>query len=210
MNRDIRSYVLRQGRTTAAQKRALDELLPKYGIAFPQPIRSDKPLVLEIGSGMGETTAAIAQAHPETDFVAVEVHGPGVGSLLNRIERDRIPNLRVVRHDAVPVLEQMVADGSLAGVHVFFPDPWPKKRHHKRRLVQPAFVALLARKLAAGGIVHLATDWPDYAEQMELVLIDQPLFQPVKSGLVDRPQTKFESRGRRLGNPIRDLYFRRR
>jgi tRNA (guanine-N7-)-methyltransferase len=210
MVREIRSYVLRQGRTTPAQKRALEELMPKYGVAFSRPIHSQKPLVLEIGSGMGETTAAIAAAHPEIDFVAVEVHGPGVGSLLNRIDKEKLGNLRVVRHDAVEVLERMVGDGSLAGVQVFFPDPWPKKRHHKRRLVQPAFVALLARKLAAGATVHLATDWPDYAEQMDLVFAAEPLFQPVEQGLVERPQTKFEARGRRLGNPIRDLYFRRR
>ncbi len=184
--------------------------MPKYGIAFPEPIHGTKPLVLEIGSGMGETTAAIAKAYPDTEFVAVEVHGPGVGSLLNRIDKDRLANLRVVRHDAAEVLERMVADGSLAAVHVFFPDPWPKKRHHKRRLVQPAFVALLARKLAPGGVAHLATDWPDYAEQMEQVFSGEPLFQPVQNGLVERPQTKFEARGRRLGNPIRDLYFRRR
>jgi tRNA (guanine-N7-)-methyltransferase len=210
LNKDIRSYVLRQGRTTPAQKRALEELLPKYGIAFPQPITSSKPLVVEIGSGMGETTAAIAQAHPGTEFVAVEVHGPGVGSLLNRIERDGIANLRVVRHDAVPVLEQMVADGSLAAVHIFFPDPWPKKRHHKRRLVQPPFVSLLKNKLGAGGIVHLATDWPDYADHMAAVFSGSELFEEIGKGLFERPQTKFETRGRRLGNPIRDLYFRRR
>ena len=184
--------------------------MPKYGIAFPQPIRSDKPLVLEIGSGMGETTGAIAQAHPETDFVAIEVHGPGVGSLLNRIARDGIRNLRVVRHDAVPVLEQMVADGSLAGVHIFFPDPWPKKRHHKRRLLQPPFVSLLQNKLGDGGIVHLATDWPDYADHMAAVFSENEMFEKTGKGLFVRPQTKFETRGRRLGNPIRDLYFRRR
>jgi len=184
--------------------------MPKYGIAFPQPVRSDKLLVLEIGSGMGETTAAIAAAHPELDFVAVEVHGPGVGSLLNRIHQEKIRNLRIVRHDAVEVLQQMLVDGSLAGVHVFFPDPWPKKRHHKRRLVQPPFAALLARKLAAGGVVHLATDWPEYAEQMDSVFSNDALFQAAVKGLVERPQTKFETRGRRLGNPIRDLYFQRR
>jgi len=209
LNREIRSYVLRQGRTTPAQKRALDVLFPKYGIAFPESIRSGKPLVLEIGSGMGETTAAIAAAHPEMDFVAVEVHGPGVGSLLNRIDKEKLANLRVVRHDAVEVLEQMVSDGSLAGVHVFFPDPWPKKRHHKRRLAQPAFVALLARKLAPGAVVHLATDWPDYAKHMESVFAGEPLFQPAQKGLVERPQTKFEARGRRLGHAICDLYFKR-
>jgi len=202
--------VLRQGRTTPAQQRALEQLLPRYGVAFPQPLRSGKPLVLEIGSGMGETTAAIAQAHPELDFVAVEVHGPGVGSLLNRVESMALQNLRVVRHDAVEVLERMVGDETLAGIHLFFPDPWPKKRHHKRRLVQPAFASLMARKLRAGGVLHAATDWPDYAEHMSVVLSEEPLLQPADRGLVERPATKFESRGRRLGHPIRDLFFRRR
>jgi tRNA (guanine-N7-)-methyltransferase len=201
---------LRQGRTTAAQQRALDELLPKYGIAFGQPIRSESPLVLEIGSGMGETTAAIAAARPEVDFVAVEVHGPGVGSLLNRIEADGLKNLRVVRHDAVEVLSEMVADESLAAIHLFFPDPWPKKRHHKRRLVREDTAALMARKLAAGGILHAATDWPDYAEHMNAVLADEPLLEPAERGYAERPVTKFESRGQRLGHSIRDLYFRRR
>ena len=210
MTSEIRSYVLRQGRTTPAQKRALDELLPKFGIPFPGRIESGKPLVLEIGSGMGETTAAIAAAHPEADFVAVEVHGPGVGSLLNRIHQERISNLRVVRHDAVEVLQGMIEDGSLAAVHIFFPDPWPKKRHHNRRLVQPPFSALLARKLAPGGIVHLATDWPDYAEQMAGVFAADDAFEASERGFAERPQTKFEARGRRLGHPIRDLYFRRR
>ena len=211
MNRPIRSYVLRQGRTTSAQKRALEELLPRYGIAFSsQPISSSRPLVLEIGSGMGETTLAIAKAHPEVDFVAAEVHGPGVGSLLNGIARESLANVRVVRHDALDVLEQMIADGSLAAIHLFFPDPWPKKRHHKRRLVQPPFAALAARKLAPGGILHAATDWPEYADWMQEVFSAEPLFQPVEEGLVKRPATKFENRGRRLGHPIRDLYFRRR
>jgi tRNA (guanine-N7-)-methyltransferase len=217
LNREIRSYVLRQGRTTPAQKRALEELLPEYGIAFSERLlsreeifRRKAPLVLEIGSGMGDTTAAMAQAHPEADFIAVEVHGPGVGSLLNRIEKDRLSNIRVVRHDAVAVLERMVPDGALAAVHIFFPDPWPKKRHHKRRLVQPSFVLLLKEKLSAGGIVHLATDWPDYAEQMETVFSGSVFFEKAESGLMDRSATKFEARGKRLGNPIRDLYFRRR
>jgi len=166
--------------------------------------------VLEIGSGMGETTAAIAAAHPELDFVAVEVHGPGVGSLLNRIEAQQLGNLRIVRHDAIEVLERMVGDASLAALHLFFPDPWPKKRHHKRRLVQPDFAALAARKLMMGGILHAASDWPDYAEHMAAVLAAEPLLEPAQSGLVARSVTKFESRGRRLGHPIRDLFFRRR
>ncbi|HEX7053059.1 MAG TPA: tRNA (guanosine(46)-N7)-methyltransferase TrmB [Burkholderiales bacterium] len=168
------------------------------------------PLVLEIGSGMGETTAAIAAAHPEADFVAVEVHGPGVGSLLQRIETQKLANLRVIRHDAMEVLERMVEDGSLAAIHLFFPDPWPKKRHHKRRLVQPDTAALMARKLAPGGVLHAATDWPDYAEHMAAVLGAEPLLEEAAGGFVRRPETKFESRGKRLGHPIRDLYYRRR
>ena len=211
MIRPIRSYVLRQGRTTPAQKRALEELLPKYGIAFSdRKISSSKPLVLEIGSGMGETTIEIAKAHPEADFVAVEVHGPGVGSLLNAIRRENLSNVRVVRHDALDVLEHMIADGALAAIHLFFPDPWPKKRHHKRRLVQPAFAALAARKLAHGGILHAATDWPEYAEQIAAVFRDHPAFEESGSGFAARPVTKFEARGRRLGHPVRDLVFRRR
>jgi len=211
--RPIRSYVLRQGRTTPAQKRALDELFPKYGLPFSgEKLTSPRhaPLVLEIGSGMGETTIAIARAHSEADFVAVEVHGPGVGSLLNAIEREGLANVRVIRHDAVEVLEQMVGDASLAAIHLFFPDPWPKKRHHKRRLVQPETATLMARKLAPGGILHAATDWPDYAEQMAAVFGAEPLLEPSERGFAARPVTKFESRGQRLGHPIRDLHFRRR
>ena len=159
---------------------------------------------------MGETTAAIAKARPEIDFIAVEVHGPGVGSLLNRLAAGELGNLRVIRHDAAEVLEHMIDDGMLAAVHLFFPDPWPKKRHHKRRLVQPPFAALVANKLTPGGVLHAATDWPDYAEQMRAVLSDEPLLAPASAGLVARPVTKFETRGRRLGHPIQDLYFRRR
>jgi tRNA (guanine-N7-)-methyltransferase len=217
LSRPIRSYVLRQGRTTPAQTRGLDELFPKYGVAFceshiiPHAVFGRAaPLVLEIGSGMGETTAAIAQAHPDTDFIAVEVHGPGIGSLLNRIEKDALLNLRVIRHDAVQVLQHMIADGSLSAIHLFFPDPWPKKRHHKRRLVQPDFVRLAARKLAPGGVFHAATDWPEYAEQMLAVFSEEKSLAPSDSGLFPRPATKFEARGRRLGHPIRDLFFRRR
>ncbi|OGA07595.1 MAG: tRNA (guanosine(46)-N7)-methyltransferase TrmB [Betaproteobacteria bacterium RIFCSPHIGHO2_12_FULL_69_13] len=217
MSRPIRSYVLRQGRTTPAQRRALDGLFPKYGLPFSaRPIDSAAvfgrraPLVLEIGSGMGETTAEIAATQPQRDFIAVEVHGPGVGSLLNRIAAAGLTNLRVVRHDAAEVLEHMIADGGLAAIHLFFPDPWPKKRHHKRRLVQPAFAALAARKLAPGGLLHAATDWPDYAERMLAVLRAEPLLEEAPAGSAARPVTKFESRGLRLGNPVRDLAFRRR
>lgn len=217
MTRPIRSYVLRQGRTTPAQQRALETLLPRFGISFgDSPIATEHvfgrkaPLVLEIGSGMGETTAEIAAAHPEADFIAVEVHGPGVGSLLNRIESKGLRNLRVIRHDAIEVLARMVPDEALAALHLFFPDPWPKKRHHKRRIVQPEFAALAARKLAPGGILHAATDWPEYAEHMAAILEAQPLLEAAEEGFVQRGATKFESRGRRLGHPIRDLYYRRR
>ena len=213
MNRPIRSFVLRQGRTTPAQGRALEQLYPKYGIAFSdQKIASARnaPLVIEIGSGMGETTIEIAKGHPETDFIAIEVHGPGVGSLLNRIEAEKLANLRVVRHDAVEVLERMVPDGALAAIHLFFPDPWPKKRHHKRRLVQPAFASLVAGKLRGGGIVHAATDWPDYAEQIAAVFSANSSFVKSEGGFASRPATKFEKRGLRLGNPVRDLVFIRR
>ena len=218
--RPVRSYVLRQGRISPAQQRALEELHPRYGIAFTgRPIDAEEifrrtaPLVLEIGSGMGETTAAIAQARPETDFVAVEVHGPGVGGLLKKIAELGLTNLRVIRHDASAVLEQMIGDATLDGMHIFFPDPWPKERHHKRRLVQPPFVALMARKLKRGGYVHLATDWEEYAEQMLAVLSVEPLLKNSADAFAPRPAyrpvTKFEARGLKLGHPVRDLIFRR-
>ena len=165
--------------------------------------------MLEIGSGMGETTAEIAQQNPAIDFIAIEVHGPGVGSLLKKIDALSLTNVRVIRHDAVAVLEQMIADEVLAGLHLFFPDPWPKKRHHKRRLVQAPLAALAARKLAPGGYFHAATDWPEYAEQMDAVLSAEPLFE--KAGQAKtRPVTKFERRGIGLGHPVRDLLFLRK
>jgi tRNA (guanine-N7-)-methyltransferase len=216
LKRGIRSYVLRQGRTTPAQHRALEELMPAYGIPYRPEILDPAaifgrraPLLLEIGSGMGETTARIAAARPEADFIAVEVHAPGVGSLLKRIDEQGLENLRVIRHDAVEVLEHMIADGSLAGIHLFFPDPWPKKRHHKRRLVQPAFAALAARKLAPGGVLHAATDWPEYAAQMAEVFDAEPLLVRAAETRT-RPSTKFEQRGVKLGHEVRDLVYRRR
>ena len=217
MNREIRSYVLRQGRTPPSQQRALDELLPRFGLAYVEaPIDPARvfgrraPLVVEIGSGMGETTAAIAQARPEADFIAVEVHGPGVGALLKRIGELGLANLRVVRHDAVQVLEHMIPDGSLAGLHLFFPDPWPKKRHHKRRIVQPKFAALAARKLAPGGVFHAATDWPEYAIHIDEVLSAEPTLRKQDERAGDRPTTKFERRGLKLGHPVRDLRYVKR
>ena len=216
MNREIRSYVLRQGRTSPAQKRAIDELLPKFGISyadrflkFREIFERTAPVILEIGSGMGETTAQIAAEHPETDYIAIEVHGPGVGSLLKKIAALELKNLRIIRHDAMDVLEKMIPDGSLAGIHLFFPDPWPKKRHHKRRIVQAPFAALAARKLAPGGYFHAATDWPEYAAHMDAVLSAEPLFEKT-TGEKSRPVTKFERRGIGLGHPVRDLLCLRR
>ena len=186
MKREIRSYVLRQGRTTPSQKNSLGKLLPVFGIPFSNEFIAPAstfgraaPLVVEIGSGMGETTAAIAQSNPDTDYIAIEVHGPGVGSLLKKIASLGLTNLRLVRHDAVEVLGQMIPDAALAGLHLFFPDPWPKKRHHKRRLVQPLFVALAARKLAPGGYFHAATDWPEYATQIDEVFSSSSFFEKI-------------------------------
>jgi len=216
VRRTVRSYVLRQGRVTAAQERALAQLMPVYGIEFKDALLRpvvvfgrEAPLVLEIGSGMGETTASIARNRPDTDFIAVEVHSPGIGSLLKLIEKEQLKNVRVLRHDALEVLEKMIPDGALAGIHLFFPDPWPKKRHHKRRLVQPAFAALAARKLAPGGYLHAATDWEDYASQMVEVLMAEPGLRRDNDAHA-RPSTKFELRGLKLGHKVHDYLFRRR
>ncbi|HVE51149.1 MAG TPA: tRNA (guanosine(46)-N7)-methyltransferase TrmB [Casimicrobiaceae bacterium] len=218
--RPVRSFVLRQGRTSAAQKRALVELLPRYGIPFqPTPLDYAKtfgraaPVILEIGFGMGETAAAVAAALPQSDFLGIEVHGPGVGSLLNRIEAMNLRNLRVIRHDAVEVIDAMIAPDSLAGIHIYFPDPWPKKRHHKRRLLKPAFVRALAQRLAPGGYLHAATDWEDYAHEMLATLSAEPSLANTEDGFASRPSwrplTKFESRGLTLGHAVFDLVFRR-
>jgi tRNA (guanine-N7-)-methyltransferase len=219
--RPVRSFVLRQGRTSPAQQRALEALLPRFGIrASPAPLDFHAifgrraPVVLEIGFGMGETTAVIAKAHPDHDFIGIEVHGPGVGSLLNRIEAERLTNVRVIRHDAVEVVGAMIAHGSLAGIHVYFPDPWPKKRHHKRRLMKPTFVHELALRLVPGGYLHVATDWEDYACRMLEAFAAEPLLENTTDGFAQRPawrpDTKFEKRGVTLGHPVFDLVFRRR
>jgi len=218
--RQIRSFVLRQGRVSKAQLRAHTELLPVYGVPFsPIPLDLDRlfgraaPKTLEIGFGMGETTATIAQEHPENDYLGIEVHTPGVGSLLKRIADLHLANLRIIQHDAVEVVEHMIAPAALAGVHIFFPDPWPKKRHHKRRLMQPAFVALLASRMKPGACVHTCTDWEEYARQMLEVLLAEPALQNTASGYADRPearpQTKFERRGLALGHRVWDLVFRK-
>ena len=220
VRRPVRSYVLRQGRLSPAQARALETLTPRYCLPFARaPIDfaavfgRRAPVVLEIGCGMGETTAAIAQAHPESDFVGVEVHGPGVGSILNRIEQSSIANLRMIQHDAVEVIDAMIPEGSLAGIHVYFPDPWPKKRHHKRRLLQPGFVHALATRLAPGGYLHAATDWAPYAEEILATFSSEPLLANTAQRYAPRPawrpQTKFETRGLKLGHEVFDILFRR-
>jgi len=219
--RPVRSFVLRAGRMGPGQQRALQTLGPRYLLPFqPQPLDlpstfgREAPTVLEIGFGMGDATAQIAAALPQTDFLAVEVHAPGVGALLKRIGEQGLTNLRLVQHDAVEVLQHMLAPAALAGVHIYFPDPWHKKRHHKRRLLQPAFVALLASRLAPGAYLHCATDWQPYAEQMLQVLSAEPLLLNTAQAYAPRPpwrpQTKFETRGLKLGHGVWDLLFRRR
>lgn len=219
--RAVRSYVLRAGRMGSGQVRALAELGPRFVLPFADaPLDATQvfgrraPLIVEIGFGMGQATAAIAAARPDDNFIGIEVHEPGVGALLQRIDESKLGNLRIVQHDAVAVLESMVAPSTLAGVHVYFPDPWPKKRHWKRRLIQPPFVALLASRLAPGGVLHCATDWQPYAEQMLEVLSAEPLLANTTTGYAPRPayrpETKFERRGLALGHGVWDLMFRRR
>ncbi len=220
-HRAIRSFVLRAGRLGTGQSKALEELGPRYVLPYaaapmdwPGVFGRQAPRILEIGFGMGGATAEIARGHPENDYLGVEVHTPGVGALLKRIGELDLANLRIVQHDAVEVLQHMLAESSLDGIHIFFPDPWHKKRHHKRRLIQPAFVELLASRLGPGGYLHLATDWEDYARQMLEVLAANPLLRNTTDSYAPRPDhrplTKFEQRGLRLGHGVRDLVFRRR
>lgn len=219
-HRPIRSFVLRQGRVSAAQQRAHDTLLPRYGVPYAESLLDLEqafgraaPTILEIGFGMGETTAAIALAHPQNDYLGIEVHTPGVGALLKQLDAQDIANVRIIQHDAVEVLTHMIAPASLDGAHIFFPDPWPKKRHHKRRLIQPPLIALLAQKLKPGGYVHAATDWHEYAEQILAVLSTEPLLANTAPDYAPRPDyrplTKFENRGLKLGHGVWDIIFRR-
>lgn len=214
----IRSYVLRQGRFSRGQQRAYAELLPRFGVGYAREALDFETLfgrraavVAEIGSGMGETTAAIAAANPDRDYLAIEVHSPGIGSLLKLIGEGSLANVRIVQHDAAEVIRDMVPRESLAGVHVYFPDPWPKKRHHKRRLLQGAFAALLAERLEPGGYLHVATDWQDYAERTLEVLEAIPALRNTAERFAPRPpwrpETKFERRGLRLGHEVWDLLF---
>ncbi|WP_354001607.1 tRNA (guanosine(46)-N7)-methyltransferase TrmB [Caenimonas aquaedulcis] len=219
--RAIRSFVRRAGRTTTGQAKAFETLGPAFIIPyraapldFAAAFGRDAPVVLEIGFGMGEATAHIAELMPGTNFLCCEVHEPGVGALLKRIGEKGLTNIRIVAHDAVEVLEHMLPAQSLAGAHIFFPDPWHKLRHHKRRLIQPPLVAKLASRLAPGGYLHCATDWQPYAQQMLEVIGAEPLLQNTAAGYAERPHyrplTKFENRGLKLGHGVWDLVFRRR
>jgi len=220
--RQVRSFVRRAGRTTAAQSRALDELWPIYGIESPGGVLDldavfgrDAPRVCEVGFGNGEALAALAHDRPDMDFLGIEVHEPGVGHLLLAIEKAGLSNVRIARHDAVEVLGDWLPAACLDRVHLYFPDPWPKKRHHKRRIVKPAFLATLARVLRPGGVLHMATDWEPYAEQMLAVAGESHAFRNLAGPgeyscrPPERPETRFERRGRRLGHSVRDLLFER-
>ena len=224
----IKSFVLRTGRLTPGQAKAIETLGPQFLLpytakpiewnqSFHQESLTKRPKILEIGFGMGETTAKIALARPEDDFLAIEVHEPGVGALLKLIGEQGQTNLRLMRHDAVEVVENMIPEGFLDGVHVYFPDPWHKKRHNKRRLIQPKFVELLSSRIKSGGYWHLATDWQEYAEQMMEVLSAEPSIEntgTLPGGYAERPSyrpvTKFENRGLRLGHGVWDLVFRKK
>lgn len=222
--REIRSFVRRQGKITSGQKRALQTLSARWVVPFsgaPLPLETifanPNPITLEIGFGMGESTVAIAQARPEMNFLGVEVYDAGVGALMQKAEAQGIDNVRIIQNDAVAVVRDGLAPGCLSGIHVFFPDPWPKKRHHKRRLLKADFVSLLASRLKPGAALHIATDWPDYAQEILGVLLREPLLinaSPNEDGYCPRPDsrplTKFEQRGLRLGNPVADLIFLRR
>ncbi|MBV8047427.1 MAG: tRNA (guanosine(46)-N7)-methyltransferase TrmB [Paludibacterium sp.] len=219
--RHIRSFVLRQGHLSEAQKRAMDNGMPRWGIDYrpaaldlAQAFGREAPKILEIGFGMGAATAEIAEQNPGNDYLGIEVHSPGVGNLLKLIDEKQLANLRLIRHDAVEVIDHMLADGCLDGIHIFFPDPWPKKRHHKRRLIQSPLIAKLARKLKPGGYLHAATDWEEYAQQMLDVFSHEPLLtNSVAEGFAPRPDyrplTKFELRGIRLGHGVWDVIFKR-
>jgi tRNA (guanine-N7-)-methyltransferase len=216
----IRSYVLRQGRFSPGQQRAHAELMPRFGLSYaPRPLDFEQvfgrraPVVAEVGFGMGETTARIAAENADTDFLGIEVHAPGVGSLLKQLAESGLGNVRIVQHDAVEVMRDMIPPASLAGIHVFFPDPWPKKRHHKRRLLKPAFAALAGSRLAPGGTFHVATDWEEYAQEVLAVLSATPGLENTAPGFAPRPgtrpETKFERRGLKLGHGVWDIVFRK-
>ena len=217
----IKSFVNRRSHITQGQQEALDTWLKKWSIDYapslldvPTAFGRNAPTILEIGFGMGETTEQIALARPGDNFLGVEVFNAGVGALLKRIESSALTNIRIIQHDAVEVLRDMVAPESLAGVHIYFPDPWPKTRHHKRRLIQPPLIALLASRMAPGSYIHCATDWEHYAMQMLEVLRGEPTLANTCEGFAPRPDfrplTKFENRGLRLGHGVWDLIFKKK
>ncbi|HEY9279385.1 MAG TPA: tRNA (guanosine(46)-N7)-methyltransferase TrmB [Eoetvoesiella sp.] len=217
----IRSFVHRRSHITLGQQEALDQLMPKWSVPYrPAPLDFERafgrvaPTILEIGFGMGETTEKIATSRPGDNFLGVEVFNAGVGAMLKRIDASGLQNIRIIQHDAVEVARDMILPDSLAGVHIYFPDPWPKTRHHKRRLIQPAFIKLLASRIAPGGYIHCATDWENYAQQMLAVLGAEPQLANTAEGYAPRPdfrpQTKFETRGLRLGHGVWDLIFKRK
>ena len=216
----IKSFVRRAGRTTTGQAKAFEYFGPRFLLGYraapldaAQAFGREAPLILEIGFGMGEATAHIARVRPQDNFLCCEVHEPGVGALLKRIGEHGIENIRILQHDAVEVIDHMLAPGSLDGIHIFFPDPWHKKKHNKRRLIQPPLVAKLAARLKPGGYLHCATDWQPYAEQMLQVLSAEPLLANTAQGFAPqpdyRPLTKFENRGLRLGHGVWDVVFTR-
>ena len=220
--RAIRSFVRRAGRITSSQQKALDELWPQYGVEFTdQPIDLDAlfgraaPRVIEIGFGNGDTLVQQAAAAPDTDFLGIEVHEPGVGHCLIAARAAGVTNLRIIRHDAIEVLERQVPEHSISRINLYFPDPWPKKRHHKRRIVQPAFLELCESRLVPGGSLHVATDWANYAEHIDATLADYPGFSCAErrdhagNEPLDRPRTKFEQRGLKKGHRIVDWRFDR-
>lgn len=218
-HRPLRSYVIRAGRQTASQTEAIEKYWSRYVISdTASPLDAatlfgrSVSLVVEIGFGMGDSLAEMAAANPDKDFIGIEVHRPGVGKLLNYIETLNLKNVRIYCHDAVEILRDCIADGSIDTVQIFFPDPWHKKKHHKRRLIQPAFIAGLTRKLKAGGRIHLATDWQNYAEHMMEVMSQAENLSNLAgpeaySSDTGRPETKFERRGNRLGHGVWDLMF---
>lgn len=216
--RKIRSFVKRQGRSSQRQTNAHEKLFPEFGIPYTEQridltelFNRQAPAVLEIGFGMGDTLVKMAAENPETNYIGIEVHRPGIGSILASIDEKKIKNIRIFFHDAVEVLQHVLPEQSIDRVQIFFPDPWPKKRHHKRRLIQPEFVALLAKKLKPDGILHIATDWKDYAVWIEKIIFHDPDFiRHATQDVNDRPVTKFEKRGLQLGHEVWDMFYYRK
>ena len=219
--RPIRSYILRQGRITAAQTKAIQENFQKYAVIFENKLTNfsdlfknkNSELILEIGFGMGTSTAEIAKSNLNKNYIAIEVHSPGVGNLLKLIKEKEIPNLKIIQHDAVEVLNSMIKNESFDGIHIFFPDPWPKKKHHKRRLIQSNLLRLIAQKIKKSGYLHIATDWEDYALWIIDLLDKEELLQKTSNDFFKkpdyRPLTKYENRGIKLGYKVWDMIYRR-